>query len=280
MTILDTLITDRVQDDVERAIAVRAKGWSNMTPAERETFLRGPKGGYCHVDMNRVVGAIEYIDARMRDAKRGSVYVPTVVPHAEYDGAKWRRWSDTVWVASDYMTPVLWSAHLANIDRLWAAARRFEAVVLPRYDPHGNGYLPPEEGVDAGRLFTVTDSVGLMELRVTAACPPDVTARGTAWTVSESDTGWVAVLDYTNCPYPDIDKALEALEISCGADGIVDGLFSLSATLRYGFYVDAAGACAVRWSPFITWDEARAQYGPWDGTAGLTWDEAARGGTA
>ena len=278
MTILDTLVTDRTQDDVERAIAVCRKGWDNMTQAERTAYLDGLRGGYGPTDMNRVVGAIEYIDARMKDAKRESVYVPTIVQHAEYTGTAWKRWRDTVWVASDYMTPALWAAHLDNIDRLWAAARRFTAIVLPRYDPDGNGYISPQTAIDAGKLFTVTDSVGLMELRVTAACPASVTAEGVAWIVSNSDTGWAAVLDYTNCPYPDIDNALEALKISCGADAIVDAEFTLSATLRYDYEV-TAGTCRVRWSPFLTWDEAQAQYGPWNGTAGLTWDQAARGGT-
>lgn len=276
MTILDTLITDRTQDDVEQAIAVCAKGWNGMTQAERTAYQGGLKGGYGATDMNRVVGAMEYIDHLMRDAKRESVYVPTIVQHAEYTRTAWRRWRDAVWVDSDFMTPAVWAAHLANIDRLWEAARRFGAVVLSRYDPDGIGYIKPGTAVDAGKLFTVTDSVGLLELRVTAACPACVTAQGVAWTVSESDAGWVAVLDYTNCPYPDLDDALEALEISCGADAIVDASFTLSATLRYDYEV-TVGTCAVRWCPYIRWMDAGALYKTWDGTKGLTWDLAARG---
>lgn len=276
MKILDTLITDRTQEDVERARTLCAKGWGNMTQAERTAFASGLKGAYGPSDMNRVVGAMEYIDRLMRDAKRESVYVPTIVPHAEFNGTSWRRWSDTVWVASDYPTPALWEAQLANIDRLWAAARRFEVIVLPRYDPNGKGYIKPGAPLSAGDMYQVTDSVGLMELRVTAVCPPSVTAEGTAWNVTQTGAGWVAALDYANCPWPDIGDALGALSISCGEDAIVDGTFALSATLRYDYEV-TAGTCAVRWSPYILWGEAKELYQTWGGTEGLTWDLAARG---
>ncbi len=277
MTILDTLVTDRTGDDAGQARIICGKGWGKMTPAERTAYLNGLRGGYGPTDMNRMVAAMEYIDKLMTDAGRDSVYVPTAVGHAEFNGAAWRNWTDTVWVASDYMTPELWAAHLENINRLWAAARRFRAVALARYDPDGNGYIPPDRTVGAGKLYTVTDSVGLLELRVTAVCPPSVTARGTAWAVSESDTGWTARLDYAGGPYPDIGNALAALAVSCGADGaVVDGRFTLSATLRYDYNV-TAGTCAVRWSPFQTWGEAREQYQTWAGTERLAWDGAARG---
>ena len=279
MSILDTLITDRAEADVLRAVELDAKSWSGMALAEREEWRNGLKGAYGASDLNRVVGAMEYIDRLMTGAKRESVYVPTVIEHAEYSGTAWRRWSDTVWVDSDFPTPDLWAANLENVNRLWAAARRFEAVVLSRYDPDGKGYIKPVRVITPADFCTVTDSVGLLELRITASCPPDVTARGTAWTVTETAGGWAAVLDYTNCPYPDIGNALGALEISCGADAIVDAAFTLSAGLRYDHTV-TAGTCAARWSPFITWGEARERYGAWGGARGLTWGEAARGADA
>lgn len=278
MSILDTLITDRVRDDTGRARGICAKGWGNMTQAEHTAYLDGLKGGYGPTDMNRVVGAMEYIDRIMLEAKRESAYVPTTVQHAEFDGAAWKYWNDAIWVNSDYMTPELWAAHLENINRLWAAARRFRAVVLAQYDPDGKGYIAPGREIAAGDFCTVADSVGLMELRVEAVCPLDVTAEGTAWIVFESDTGWTARLDYAGGPYPDIGDALSRLKIRCGADAVVDGLFTLSATLRYDYDV-TVGTCAVRWSPFMTWGEAREQYGTWGGAKPLTWDEAARGGT-
>lgn len=280
MTILDRLITDRTQEDVEWARTLGARGWSNMTQTEREAFLGGLKGCYGPTDMNRVREALEYIDHLMRDAKREGAYVPVIIPHAEYTGTLWRHWNDKVWVDSDYPTPELWAAYLGNINRMWAAARRFEAVALARYDPDGNGYIAPDTVVDAGKMFTVTDSFGLLELRVEAVCPLEITAKGTAWTVSGSETGWTAVLNYTDCPYPDISDALAALKISCETNAaVVDSLFTLSATLRYDYEV-TAGSCAIRWSPFLLWGEAREQYETWDGAKPLTWGGAARGGTA
>lgn len=273
--ILDTLITDRARDDAGRARALCAKGLGKMTQEERAAFLGGLKGAYGPTDMNRVREAIGHIDRLMVDAKRASVVEPVPIDHAEYTGTAWERWTDTVTAPSDYVGPDI---YLPNINALWAAARRFEAVAPARYDPDGNGYIKPGTVVDAGKLFSVTDSFGLLELRVTAVCPPDVTAEGVAWIVSESGTGWTATLDYPTGPYPYIENALGALKITSGADAIIDAAFTMSATLRYGYEV-TAGTCAVRWSPFILWREAKELYKTWGGTSGLTWDKASRGET-
>lgn len=275
MTILDTLITDRTQEDTREGRRLCAKGWGNMTTAEKTAYSDGLKGAYGPTDMNRVREAIEYIDRLMANAKRGSVVSTVPVDHAKYDGESWEYWTDVVTVPSDYIGPDI---YLPDINLLWEAARRFEAVVPARYNPDGNGYIKPGE-IGAGKLFKVTDSFGLLKLRVTAVCPPDVTAAGAAWTVEQTDTGWTAALDYPTGPYPYIENALEALKISCGADAVIDGEFTLSAVLRYDYEV-TAGTCAVRWSPFITWGEARELYQTWGGAAGLTWGEASRGGTS
>lgn len=275
MTILDTLITDRAQEDVTLARTLCSKGWGVMTQAERTAYQDGLKGAYGPTDMNRVREAIEYIDRLMAGAKRASVVAPVPIDHAEYDGQNWEYWTDVVTVQSDYVGPDI---YLPNIDLLWAAARRFTAIVPARYDPDGNGYIKPGT-IDAGDLFTVTDSFGLLELRVAYAGPGSVTAEGIAWAVEQTAQGWTASLDYPSGPYPEIEDALGALKISCGADAIVDGTFSLSAVLRYDHEV-TAGTCAVRWSPFLLWGEARGRYGTWGGAKPLAWGQAARGGTA
>lgn len=283
MTVLDTLITDRTQEDVNHYLDLNEKWYSEMFPDERAEWDTGLKGSYDYRDMNRVREAIEYIDSLMTTAKRGSVYVPVIIPHkapTEFDAdgmvTQWEQWRDKIWIDYDFPSPAQWAAHLENINRLWAAARRFEAVVLPRYDPYGNGYIRPDTPLDAGKLFQVLDSVGLLELRVIYVGPDIVTAGGTGWSVEQTDTGWIARLNYADCPYPDIGDALEALGIFCGADGTVDGLFTLAATLRYGYDV-TAGTCAVRWSPFILWWEGRIKYKTWGGAKPLSWGEAGRG---
>lgn len=282
MTVLDTLITDRVEDDVEYARELLRRGLGRMSAAEKEAVKSGLKGSYGPTDMNRVREAIEYVDGLAVAAKRDSAYTPVMIPHkvpVSFDGmglvTSWNQWTDKVWIDYDLPTPALWAAHLENINDLWAVARRFVAVVLPRYDPDNRGYLKTGTDVEAGKLFQVLDSVGLLELRVTCA-GSDITASGTAWTVEQTDTGWIATLDYANCPYPDIGDALNALVISCNADQTVHGAFALSATLRYDYEV-TSGTCLVSWSPFVLWGEATEKYTTWGGASGLTWGEAARG---
>lgn len=283
MTVLDTLITDRTVDDVKNARTMYEKGYANLFDDEREAWDAGLKGAYDYRDMNRVREAIEYVDSLAVAAKRDSAYVPVMIPHKtpktfDADGlvTQWNQWTDKVWIDYDLPTPAQWTAHLGNINALWAVARRFVAVVLPRYDPEGRGYLKTGVDVDAGKLFQVLDSVGLLELRVAFEGPPSITASGTGWAVEPSDTGWTARLDYTDCPYPDIGDALAALVISCNAEQTVDGAFTLSATLRYDYEV-TSGTCLVSWSPLILWREAREKYGTWGGAQPLTWGEAARG---
>lgn len=283
MTVLDTLITDRVEDDVEAAREILRRGLGRMSTAEKEAVKRGLKGSYGPTDMNRVREAIEYVDGLMVSAKRQSVYIPVIIPHKvpkAFDSmgmvTQWEQWSDKVWIDYDLPLPAQWAAHLGNINVLWAAARRFVALVPPRYDPDGNGYISPDASLDAGKLFQVLDSVGLLELRAVYTGPSSITASGTGWTVEPSGTGWMARLNYADCPYPDIGDALAALAIVCGADAIVDGTFTLAATLRYDHDV-TAGTTAVRWSPFLLWGEAREEYTTWGGAKPRTWGQAARG---
>lgn len=283
MTVLDTLITDRTGDDVEYARDLLRRGLDRMSTAEKETVKSGLKGSYGPTDMNRVREAIEYVDSLAVAAKRDSAYVPVMIPHKvpeSFDSmglvTEWNQWADKVWIDYDFPSPALWAAHLGNINALWVIARRFVAVVLPRYDPDERGYLKTGTDVEAGKLFQVLDSVGLLELRVSFEGPPDITAAGTAWTVTQTETGWIAKLDYSNCPYPDIGDALNALVISCNADQTVDVAFTLSATLRYDYEV-TSGTCLVSWSPYLLWGEATEQYTTWGGAKPRTWGQAARG---
>ena len=54
VTVLDTLITDRVQDDVDAARELFRRGLDRMTSAEKEAVKSGLKGSYGPTDMNRV----------------------------------------------------------------------------------------------------------------------------------------------------------------------------------------------------------------------------------
>lgn len=61
MSIIDTLITDRTQADVDRVLALSAKGWAGMSPEERAEWSAGLKGAYNASDLNRVQEAMEYL---------------------------------------------------------------------------------------------------------------------------------------------------------------------------------------------------------------------------
>ena len=87
MSIIDTLITDRTQADVNRALALSAKGWAAMTAAEREEFEAGMKGAYNATDMNRVNAAMEYLEARFKAMGYTVGYYQRVkVPHQQSGG--------------------------------------------------------------------------------------------------------------------------------------------------------------------------------------------------
>lgn len=63
--ILDTLITDRTQADVNRASALNAKGYDNMTAAEKAEWDSNLKGSYNASDLNRVGEACDYVANRL-----------------------------------------------------------------------------------------------------------------------------------------------------------------------------------------------------------------------
>ena len=64
-TIIDTLITNRTQEDVERARELAAKGFAGMTADERAEWLAGMKGAYNASDLNRVGTALNYLAGRL-----------------------------------------------------------------------------------------------------------------------------------------------------------------------------------------------------------------------
>lgn len=87
MSIIDTLITDRSQSDVDRALTLSAKGWAAMTAAEKEEFVAGMKGSYDATDLNRVNAAMEYLEARFKAmGYTGGYYQKVEVPHKQSGG--------------------------------------------------------------------------------------------------------------------------------------------------------------------------------------------------
>lgn len=70
MSVIDTLIFDRTQEDVDRVYELRNKilsgGMSALSDEEKDEWLAGMKGSYNYTDINRVSEAVQYIYDRMQ----------------------------------------------------------------------------------------------------------------------------------------------------------------------------------------------------------------------
>lgn len=68
MSIINTLVTDRTEADVARWLALRNKGYGNMTIGEQYEWSVGMKGAYNpHIDMNRVGKALNYLRDKLAE---------------------------------------------------------------------------------------------------------------------------------------------------------------------------------------------------------------------
>lgn len=103
--ILDTLITDRTQADVNRVSALNAKGFENMTAAERTAYLTNLKGAYNASDLNRVGEAVEYVANRLNTLGGFDIHVT-----AKQD-----------WTLADIPTQEQMAAYIADIASIRAA---------------------------------------------------------------------------------------------------------------------------------------------------------------
>ena len=75
------LITDRTQADVDRWAELKAKGWLGMSTAEQSEWSAGMKGAYNASDFNRVIEAMDYIDAELTSYGYATGYRWITVPH-------------------------------------------------------------------------------------------------------------------------------------------------------------------------------------------------------
>ena len=68
MSVIDTLVTDRIEADVSRHRELTDKGWAEMTTAEKSEWMAGMKGAYNASDLNRVASAMAYLSQRFASA--------------------------------------------------------------------------------------------------------------------------------------------------------------------------------------------------------------------
>ena len=97
-------ITDRTQADVNRVRALNAKGWENMTEAERTEWLGGLKGAYNVSDLNRVGHNVAYL----AELLGGYGYSVTVSPKVN-------------WQINDIPSVEDMDAYLSDVETLKAA---------------------------------------------------------------------------------------------------------------------------------------------------------------
>lgn len=273
--ILNTLVTDRTQEDADRAIEMDRKGWSRMTEKERAEYAGGPRGAYTKHDLNRAVGVMEYLDSLMSVAGVESGYQPVSIQHKTDAGT----WTDTVWIDEDKPRPSQWAAHISNVYQFWNFVSHIDAAVKPKWDPHGNGYIFTDETLAFGDICEILDSNGLLSITASISCDSDkISASGDGWTVSKTAGKITAAYLYRLNLFPDLGDALRALSVWCEEeDGVIDAAISFSASLRYGKTVQL-GTCAVRWSSVVIWAEASELHQNWASTSGLTWAQFERGG--
>ena len=100
---ISNLITDRTPADVERVKRLAAKGYANMTEAERNEWNAGLKGAYNASDLNRVEAAMVYL------ADRFNALGYSVTPM-----------TPRIWRAEDAPLPEDMAEYLSEVEKLRA----------------------------------------------------------------------------------------------------------------------------------------------------------------
>jgi hypothetical protein len=109
------LVTDRTQQDVDRAEALRRRGWESLTARERAEWLAGFKGAYNATDLTRVESAVKFLSDLL--AEYGyAIPAETRIP----------------WAPADVPTDTEMSRYLGNVRSLRDSyAHWIEDITLP-----------------------------------------------------------------------------------------------------------------------------------------------------
>lgn len=269
-TILKQLITDRTQDDVREWLNLRAKGLAAMTEAEKEKWMSGMKGSYNAVDLNRVTSAMSYLANLYRQYGYAVTYTPISIAHA--DGT-----TDTTWRLTDIPTDEQMAEFLRSLTAFWAAVETVEGAVIEVWENNGFGYVDMGGSINVGDFAALTAATGVLQIFVTVSSKQlaTITAAGTGWSVTRTDSALIATYTVPLGAYEDLQDALDALVLVASSDeegSFANATVSLGATLRSGAVVEL-GAGAVRWSSIINWAALEAYAFTWADieAAGMTW---------
>ncbi len=172
MSVIDTLIFDRTQEDVDRVYELRNKilsgGMSALSKEEKDEWLAGMKGSYNYTDINRVGEAVQYIYDRMQalpdelDAYRESQGVEDSPEfHVPYDISKIMVFPTTNATMDEIPTQLYIGFYLANLAVL------SDALTLPDDAPNypmSLDYMTYETANDIERLlYVINDAVSDLE---------------------------------------------------------------------------------------------------------------------
>lgn len=128
MSIIDTLITDRMHGDEERVEELAAKGCEAMTDAEKSEWYGEMKGAYDASDLNRVESAVAYLaellvllpsELKEYAASKGVAF--DAFFDVPYDSSTYVLTTKTDWAEPDSPTPEQMARYIENVKALRSA---------------------------------------------------------------------------------------------------------------------------------------------------------------
>lgn len=135
------LVTDRTQDDVNRASTLEAIKYADMTAAERAEWDAGLKGTYNAEDLNRVESAVEYLAAALRSLPGELRELAAILGvawdsifEAPYNPNDYNPIVKTDWLKEDVQTPQDMERYLSNVVLLRNALKFASDAIPARMD--------------------------------------------------------------------------------------------------------------------------------------------------
>jgi len=137
MSILDTLVTDRTQEDVDYARGLCLKG-KDMTADELTDFLSSLKGMYNYTDLNRVETAVDYVATELVQADTD------IRQYATDMGVAWDSAFEVPYDPSDYSLTVKTDWDEEDIPSATQMARYIGNLILIRdaIQDASNAWIP------------------------------------------------------------------------------------------------------------------------------------------
>lgn len=267
MSILESLITNRTTADVTRWRTLRDKGLAAMSEAEKTEWLAGMRGAFNAADRNRITEAMVYLKGLYEQYGREVAYTPVYITHA--DGT-----TDTIWRMEDIPTDAQLTLMIQNLQSFWAGVESVSGNVVEVWADTSFGYVEMSAEIVAGNYATLTAAHGILEIVVTvqSRALSSITAVGTGWEVSTSDSEIVAKYSVPQGVFQDIQNALDTLVFLCTAEEFADASVTVSALMRSGSTVQI-GSGTIHWSAIINWEAFEAYAYTWQDVenAQLTW---------